>query len=246
MGVVWSTYEEMAKEEEEGGAAVASDWERRLFELQAFLGENNRSPSKTSAATEEKELGSWVSDQLIHRTRYEASGPMKDEETRAMWDATFASFPDGEFVVWRRRAKQVQQFLVKHGRLPEPFVYRMHQCNTPYEEFELETWLTEQHRDRSATPPGNAMRDPTIRAEWDASFASLPSVDPAAWRVFLGRVRKLSHAPKCRSGSGELGRWVGQQEHDREQVRPQRAMRDLSLRAEWDAYVEEGHLIAQK
>jgi superfamily II DNA or RNA helicase len=150
------------------------EWFETLENVKKFIEKNKKRPLEKSEIKEEKTLGSWISNQLKNRKKYENNNEdghsMKNETIRDAWDKFIENnkelFMSNE-EEWFETLENVKKYIEKNKKKPS-----QHSKTATNEEKTLGNWVSDQLKNRKKyeanNGDGKAMKNETIRDTWDA------------------------------------------------------------------------------
>ena len=96
-------------------------WKARMKQVKEFIDENNRRPNKRAKDNNEKQLGSWIGNQLQNaKNRTEI---MKEQEIYDEWlefinDDKYSNYMLDNIYLWKRKLKEVKEFIDENNKRP--------------------------------------------------------------------------------------------------------------------------------
>ena len=96
-------------------------WKARMKQVKEFIDENNRRPNKRAKDNNEKQLGSWIGNQLQNaKNRTEI---MKEQEIYDEWlefinDDKYSNYMLDNIDLWKRKLKEVKEFIDENNKRP--------------------------------------------------------------------------------------------------------------------------------
>jgi superfamily II DNA or RNA helicase len=188
-------------------------WIQRLDELQQFLNKNNRRPSEYSNNLEEKQLCSWLSNQITHY-KTKTSG-MKDETRFNLWIQFLEEYKE-YFIsidkIWLQNLEKLKIFININQRRPSQHVTDMN------ENF-IATWFGTQQKHYKNKNAG--MKDEERYNLWRQILEEYKQyfiTDDENWikqleevKIFINKNNKSPSSTDKNASISRLGRWIIQQ-----------------------------------
>ena len=209
-------------------ATVEQIFDAKLESLRAFVQTHGRIPKRVA---EEEVLGFWYKNRQSDYRQMQ--GLMRISAIKAKWEELLAKFPRvfmSDEEKWKAKLRQLEAFIMQHGRRPGP-------------KEELGTWLKTQLDEYKRKMKGMAYQD--RRKEFEQFLAKFPQVFESAeeqWQHKLAEVREFRREhgrnPKQRSeGEHELARWIARQKQEYKNKAMRMANDDR--REQWEQFLNE-------
>jgi hypothetical protein len=145
-------------------------WFLKRFQVESFMIEHGRRPAQSSKDKAEKELGIFISNQIMNYP--ESKEAMANEDVRNSWsdlvndERFFIHFASNK-EVWYIRCEQARKFLLEHGKRPS-------ESSEIQEERQLCNWIvTQQSCFRSQK---KIMAEEDVRESWIAFTSGFPKL----------------------------------------------------------------------
>jgi len=134
-------------------------WNHKLIQLKEFIDTHKRTPRKESKNGEEKQLGTWLSDQKYNYTKKKnimKKGEIYDKWTQLITDYSkyFISYDD----LWKQNLTQLKEFIDINKRIPNL------SSENP-DEKQISTWLS--HQKRNYSKKNHIMKKIEIYDKWN-------------------------------------------------------------------------------
>jgi len=168
-------------------------WHMRLAQLDTFIRENGKRPSRDSTDPDVQRIGRWCHTQ---RKMYDATGPqaskwtMRKPTIHEAWTALMGRYPiifASAEDQWHRSARQADVFIARTGRRPSD-------KSTQPDEHQLSVWVTNQISRFNNQGPHKSegiMSNPLVHAAWAIFMGRHPGVFASAESKWYASARKV-------------------------------------------------------